>query len=89
MNSYQKNIAEESDIHLNTKNSQQNTINNITCISSDSMNINTLESITIRRIDEEEQKLTMEIEKERQRLSQLEQEKMKLIIEEQERRQKI
>lgn len=89
MNLYPKNIVEESDMHLNTKNSQQSTINNMTCISSDSMNINTLESITIRKIDEEEQKLTMEIEKEKQRLSQLEQEKMKLIIEEQERRQKI
>ena len=89
MISYQKNIVEESDMHLNTKNSQQTTINNITYISSDSMNINTLESINIRKIDEEEQKLTMEIEKERQRLNQLEQEKMKLIIEEQERRQKI
>ena len=56
---------------------------------SDSINVNTLESVTLRRIDEEEAKRTVELEKEAKRLNELESEKLKLIEEEKEVRLKI
>ena len=83
-----KNIIEESDNNLRTKNyieSNNNNYNNI----SDSLITNTLESITLKKMDEEEEKITMEIQQETKKLSELEKEKKKLILEEQERRQKI
>ena len=55
----------------------------------DSMNLNTLESVRIRKIEEEDAKRTMEIEQETKKLNELEKEKMKLILEEKERREKI
>ena len=55
----------------------------------DSVNLNTLESITIKKIDEEEKKRFMELEQEEKRLNDLENEKIKLIEEEKEIRQKI
>ena len=56
----------------------------------DSQNMmNTLESFAIKKIDEEEEKRTMELEQETKRLSELEFEKKKLIEEQKEIRQKI
>ena len=55
----------------------------------DSLNMNTLESVTLKKIDEEEEKRTMELEKEAQKLNELEKEKIKLIEEEKEIRKKI
>ena len=55
----------------------------------DSLNLNTLESITIKKIDEEEEKRFKELEQEEKRLNDLENEKIKLIEEEKEVRQKI
>ena len=56
---------------------------------SDSMNMNTLESITIKKIDEEEEKRTMELEQEAKKLDDLENEKIKLAKEEKEIRERI
>ena len=52
-------------------------------------NLNTLESVMIRNMEEEEEIRTLELEKERKKLEQLEKEKQKLIFEENERREKI
>lgn len=55
----------------------------------DSISMNTLESVTIKKIDEDEERRTYELEQETKRLKDLEQEKYKLIVEEKEVRQKI
>ena len=54
-----------------------------------SNNLNTLESTMIKRMDEEEEIRTLELEKERQKLNELEKEKQKLLLEEKERRERI
>ena len=88
----QENIIDEPDNNNPEINNYNNNYievdNNITHIN-DSMNLNTLESIAIKRIEEEDEKMTMEIEQEAKRLNELEKEKLKLILEETERRQKI
>ena len=55
----------------------------------DSISMNTLESATIKKIDEDEERRTFELEQETKRLKDLEQEKYQLIEEEKEVRQKI
>ena len=55
----------------------------------DSISMNTLESVTIKKIDEDEERRTFELEQETKRLKDLEQEKYQLIVEEKEVRQKI
>ena len=55
----------------------------------DSLNMNTLESVTLKRIGEEEEKRKMELQQEEKKLNDLEKEKIKLIEEEKEIRQKI
>ena len=55
----------------------------------DSLNVNTLESVTLKRIGEEEEKRTMELQQEEKKLNDLEKEKIQLIEEEKEIRQKI
>ena len=76
----------ESNLITKTYKDSENTVRHM---NDESMNLNTLESVNFRKIDEEEEKRTVEIEQETKRLNELEQEKMKLILEEQERRQKI
>ena len=82
-----ENIMKNPESNIITKN--YNSENTKRTMNDDSMNLNTLESSTIRKIDEEEEKIAVEIEKETKKLNELEQEKMKLILEEQDRRQKI
>ena len=80
-NKIQNNFNEKrSDKNINWDNSSKVT---------ESLNMNTLESVTIKRIDEEEERRTMELEHETNKLNELEKEKMKLIEEEREIKKKI
>ena len=55
----------------------------------ESMNFNTIESNSITKIKDEEEKRAIEIEEETKRLNELENQKIQLILEEKERRQRI
>ena len=71
------------EVNISYPNNQNSPLNQENC------NLNTLESVMIRNMEEEEEIRTLELEKERKKLEQLEKEKQKLIFEENERREKI
>ena len=78
-------------ISINNKfiNVEEEEEDNIITRTNDSININTLESVAFKRMEEEDEKRTLEIEKEEKRLDELENEKRLLMLEEKERRLKI
>ena len=80
-----ENMKEDLDININFEKYKENDISN----TNDSINVDTLETFSIKKMDEEEEIRTLEIEKEAKRLSELEEEKNKLMMEEKERRKKI
>ena len=71
----------------NINNNLNTNISNNTLL--ETLGINTMDSVNLKKINEDEEKRSKEIEDEANKLKALEEEKSKLILEEQERRQKI